>query len=124
HGRAPGRIFGLQVNHPFETTATFKALARLPLVEKVEQLHRTDVREQVLREFAALTPDQSWRVVDLSNSYPLLDPPDYEPSPDQSVRAIAARNGRPEYEQLYDLMLQRNGKQWFLLPFTNYFARD
>jgi N-acyl-D-aspartate/D-glutamate deacylase len=54
--------------------------------------------------------------------YPLDDPPDYEPAPERSIAAIAARQGRPPAEVAYDLMLERDGKQIVYLPVTNFAA--
>jgi N-acyl-D-aspartate/D-glutamate deacylase len=45
-----------------------------------------------------------------SARFPLGDPPDYEPGPEKSVRAIAARENRAPKEVAYDLLLEKNGQ--------------
>ena len=52
--------------------------------------------------------------------FPLGDPPDYEPAPEQSIWAIAKREGKKADEVLYDYMLQDEGKELLLLTFFNY----
>jgi N-acyl-D-aspartate/D-glutamate deacylase len=54
--------------------------------------------------------------------YPLGDPPDYEPKPEASIAARAAREGRPPEEVAYDLLLERDGREMLYLPVTNYAA--
>ena len=52
--------------------------------------------------------------------FPLGDPPDYEPPPETSVAAIASRSGRRPEEVAYDLMLERDGRQFLFAPLASY----
>jgi len=52
--------------------------------------------------------------------FPLNDPPDYEPAPETSVAAIAARDGKRPEEVVYDMLLERDGKQFVFAPLANY----
>jgi len=48
------------------------------------------------------------------------DPPDYEPTPDQTVAAIAQARGQDPLAATYDLMLESDGTAMLMLPFFNY----
>jgi N-acyl-D-aspartate/D-glutamate deacylase len=52
--------------------------------------------------------------------FPLGDPPNYEPNPDDKLGARAAQMGVDVKELIYDLMLERNGEALFLLPASNF----
>jgi N-acyl-D-aspartate/D-glutamate deacylase len=52
--------------------------------------------------------------------FPLGDPPDYEPAPETSVAAVAAREGRRPEEVVYDWLLERDGRQLLFAPLANY----
>jgi N-acyl-D-aspartate/D-glutamate deacylase len=52
--------------------------------------------------------------------YPLGDPPEYEPTADQGLRAIAEREGRSIEEVAYDAMLANDGRELLLYPLLNY----
>jgi N-acyl-D-aspartate/D-glutamate deacylase len=52
------------------------------------------------------------------------DPPDYEPTQDMSIAAIAKREGRSAEELLYEHMLRDEGRELLLLPFFNYSDGD
>ena len=54
--------------------------------------------------------------------FPFGDPPDYEPKPESSIAARAAREGRTPEEVAYDLLLQRDGREMLYLPVTNFAA--
>ena len=60
----------------------------------------------------------------LHKLFPLGDPPDYEPAPERSVTALAAAQGRSVDEVLYDLMLQRDGRELLYLPMFDYAEGD
>jgi N-acyl-D-amino-acid deacylase len=59
----------------------------------------------------------------LHKIFPLGDPPDYEPAPEQSLRAIAQREGRDAYEVLYDAMLELDGRALLMLTLLGYRRR-
>jgi len=54
------------------------------------------------------------------HSYLLGDPPDYEPGPERSLAAIAARAGRTPVETALDAMLELDGEGLLYLPMLNY----
>jgi len=96
-------------------------IARLPFAERLAHWRDPSFRARVLGE--AFEGDRRNRLVDRwDRMFPLGDPPDYEPAPDQSIAAIAERQGRPAAEVAYDLMLERDGRQILYLPVTNYVA--
>jgi N-acyl-D-aspartate/D-glutamate deacylase len=56
--------------------------------------------------------------------YPLSDPPDYEPTPADSVAGRAASAGARPDEVLYDLLLDDDGTRLLYIPLMNYARGD
>src|SRR5580693_4189701 len=52
--------------------------------------------------------------------YPLGEALDYEPAPEDSIAAIAEREGRDPWEVTYDVLLGAGGREFLLLPLLNY----
>ncbi len=52
----------------------------------------------------------------LGRLFALGDPPDYEPTPDRNVAAIARTRGEDPLSTLYYLMLERNATAMLMLP--------
>jgi N-acyl-D-amino-acid deacylase len=109
--------------HLFSTSPAYQPLAGLPIDKQVAQLRQPDVRQAILNQhsgvqdpFASLLHAQ----LEAGNLFPLGDPPDYEPGPEKSLKAIAERQGRPPIEVAYDLMLERNGRELLYWPLTAY----
>ena len=60
----------------------------------------------------------------MSKIFPLGDPPNYEPAPEASIAAEAARTGRDPFEVLYDHMLELDGRQLLMLAILSYSDGD
>ena len=102
--------------HPFVDHAAYRALADLPFDERIARLSTPEVREAILAEEVEPVGVTAFFLGTLHKLFPLGDPPDYEPDPATSVKAIAEREGRPPLEVVYDLMLRRGGKELLYLP--------
>jgi N-acyl-D-aspartate/D-glutamate deacylase len=108
---------------PFLFRPAFQALLALPPHELRERLRRPEVRAAVCRDApdtanlpgVATLIASAWHMI-----FPLGDPPDYEPGPEKSVAAIAARTGRTPDEVAYDLLLERDCKAMLYLPLLGY----
>ena len=124
------RPFGMLVGHqtranPFAERPTYRTIASLPLEERVARLRDGDIRARILRErppgrpvpgtIGALFGSSMMRQL-----FPLGDPPEYEPPPEQSVAAIAEREGCHPEAVLYDLMLGADGRELLLFLLLNY----
>jgi len=131
--RPPGVLMCLEGSHPFSGRPTYRALAHLPLAARVAEMRRPEVRASILAE-AGPRPARLLRLLfiegkamespirDYDRVFVLGDPPEYEPGPEHSVRAIAARERRTEEEVAYDLLLERDGKNFLYSPLFNYNA--
>jgi len=121
-GRPTGLLLGLESSfHPFSTYPSYAEIAGLPLAERVRRMCDPALRARILAE----TPNHSMPVAvyiaaSFHKLFPLGDPPDYEPGPEKSVKAIAEREGRSPQEVAYDLMLARDGKELLYFPLLGY----
>ena len=115
-------LLGLELSQtPFTGRPSADRTARLPFAQRLAEWRKPEFRARVLAE--SFEGDRSRRMVDRwDRMYPLGDPPDYEPAPERSIAAIAARQGRPPAEVAYDTMLENDGKQIIYLPVTNFAA--
>ncbi len=117
-----GRPFGLLIGHqtemhPLAACPTFASLLELPFEERIERLREPDTKRKILEQ---ASPESSMMLGQLGRIYPMGDPPNYEPSYDDSVEAIAKREGVDPIEWMYDRMLEADGRELFLVPLLNY----
>jgi N-acyl-D-aspartate/D-glutamate deacylase len=122
-GRAIGIILGHELTlNPFYTTPSYQALAVLPLNERIAALRQEDVRARILAE--PIDPDPAnvlGRLVrDFEHMFLLGDPPNYEPLPETSIAALAARRRVSPEALVYDLMLERDGRNTLYVTLSNY----
>jgi len=124
--RPTSLLLGFQSTvHPFMGHAGYQAVAHLPLDERVRRLRDPEVRRRILEERPEFTnPILAFIATSFHKLFPLGDPPQYEPGPEESVAAIATREGRQPEEVAYDLMLRRDGRELLYFPFLNYAQFD
>jgi N-acyl-D-amino-acid deacylase len=120
HGRPLNTIASLRSRTVFDAAPTFSQYRPLPLSDRLLQLRRPEVRAQILTEMASA--NRGRHRMDLL--FPMQDPPDYEPSPDHSVEAIARGQGRPVDEVFYDMLVDQDGQSTFLAISMNYAERN
>ena len=115
-------LLGLELSqNPFMGRPSYKRIAHLPFAERLALLRQPDLRKRILAE-AFEGSRRGQRVERWDRMYPLGDPPDYEPSAEDSITARAACQGRATEEFAYDLLVEGDGKGMLYLPVTNYAA--
>ena len=119
-GRPLNMLIGFQTFHPFKAMPSYAAIADLPLAERMTHLRRPEVRHAILSEEAPHDPMLDYVCASFDRIFPMGEPPDYEPPADQSVEGIAAREGRPAKEVLYDLMLAHDGRELLMFALLGY----
>ncbi len=124
--RAIGLLMGLEGSqNPFSATPTYRAMAHLPLAERVERMRTPEVRAQILSEDPYA--DSTWPLLKLlsyKKMYRFENPPNYTPDVTNSLQAIADREGRPVEEVVYDVLLEDDGMGFIHVPFANYASGD
>ncbi|NCF78722.1 MAG: amidohydrolase family protein [Alphaproteobacteria bacterium] len=120
--RPVGVLLGLELTlNPLSGHPSFAKIAELPLAEKVAALRDTDFRTQLLSEEAGSeNPFVRALLASFGKIFVLGDPPDYEPSADKTVAAIAKQRAISEVEVALDLMLQDDGRGVLYFPFLNF----
>jgi N-acyl-D-aspartate/D-glutamate deacylase len=113
-------LLGLELSqNPFIGRPSYKRIAHLPFPERLALMRQPEFRARILSEtFEGWQRGQ--RVERWDRMYPLGDPPDYEPKPETSIAARAARQGRSPEELAYDLLIEGDGKGMLYLPVTNF----
>lgn len=108
---------------PFTQLPSFEALRSLSPEERLKKLRDPDVRAKILSEEHSEAMYKR-RVANFDNLYPLGDPPDYEPKPEDSIAARAARAGVDPTAFAYDYLLENDGTAMLYRPLYNYADRD
>jgi N-acyl-D-aspartate/D-glutamate deacylase len=87
----------------------------------VRALRDPALRAQILGEQAEFhDPLAAYIALSFHKLFALGDPPDYEPTREQSVAARAEREGKRAEEIAYDLLLERDGRALLYFPLLNY----
>jgi N-acyl-D-amino-acid deacylase len=118
-GRPIGMLLGLQGFNPFRMRPTMIGLTDLALDDLVAELRKPAVRAAILGE-DDVVPMPSYVGMGRDRIFPLGDPPEYEPAPDASIAAIASRRGMDADELMYEMLLERDGRELLLRPLVGY----
>ena len=143
-GRNVGMMFGLESSlHPFIGHSSYRAIADLPLSERVQIMKDPAFKEKLLKEkpnFASeieksmnnqgSTKSQE-EIKEAANlglklisnydtQFILGDPPNYEPGKEDSIAALAESKGISELEVIYDEFLKNEGTNLVYACFTPY----
>ncbi|WP_428487423.1 N-acyl-D-amino-acid deacylase family protein [Rhodopila sp.] len=124
--RAIGVMLGLAGSqNPFSGTPTYRSIAELPVAERARRMADPDVRRQILSEdpkkgstfplFHRLSFDFMFR---------FGNPANYLPAKQDSIAAIAAREGRTPPEVAYDILIEDDGANFIYMPLGNYAGGD
>jgi N-acyl-D-aspartate/D-glutamate deacylase len=115
-------LLGFELSqNPFMGRPSYKAIAHLPFPARLAELRKPEFRARIMKE-AFEGGGRERRVDRWDRMFPFGDPPDYEPRPESSIAARAARQGRMPEEVAYDLLLERDGREMLYLPVTNFAA--
>ncbi len=120
--RPTGILMGLESTvHPFKQFKSYKEIAHLPLKERVARMRDPEFRKKILSEEVNFSdPMSAFVMASFHKLFLLGDPPEYEPTADKSVAAMAERQGKPALELVYDMLLQRDGHELLYFPVLNY----
>ncbi|MEM1404626.1 MAG: amidohydrolase family protein [Pseudomonadota bacterium] len=131
--RGIGVITGLQCTfHPFIGFPSYKAICKLPFHQRVARMKDPDFKAQLLTETSETlagdgTPvppivDALMAAMDYvaSKTFLLGDNPEYEQTAETSVLHMAQQRGVSALEQIYDLLLEEDGKALLYFPIYNY----
>ena len=131
--RGIGVLLGLEATfHPFMGFPAYKAIAHLPLAERVARMRSPELRARMLSESSdkvagdgtPIPPLADFFLANLSmvamRLFQMTERPDYEPKLLDSLAAKASRAGVPVLAQIYDALLEDDGKALLYFPVYNY----
>ena len=115
--RPIGMVIGLELTgNPFVLYPSYRAIADLPLAERVAEMRKPEVRARILADKPAdgghplMFMTQAWDWI-----FPLGDDPDYEPDASTSIAARARARGVSPMEEAYDRLLDDDGHAMLLI---------
>jgi N-acyl-D-aspartate/D-glutamate deacylase len=131
--RAIGVMIGLQCTfHPFMGFPSYKAIATLPLAERVAAMKQPDFKARLLSEKSEKLAGDGSSVPPLVDTFlnaidmvackifELGESPNYEQSIDNSLYKHAQKQGVSTLEAIYDALLKDDGKALLYFPIYNY----
>jgi len=120
--RPVGVLLGLELTlNPFSAHPSFAEIADLPIAEKRQKLLAPAFRAKLLAETpSAENPFVVSLLRNFGKLFTLGNPPNYEPTADRTIEAIAEARQVSAEEVALDLMLEADGTGMLYLPFLNY----
>ena len=124
--RAIGLLLGLEGSqNPFSGTPSYKKIANLPLSERVATMRDPEFRRQLLSEDPVA--ESTFPLIErlsYKHMFRFGNPPNYLPQKEDSIFAMAEREGRTAAEVAYDILLEDEGRGFIYSPLNNYASFD
>ncbi len=117
--RPVGVLFGLELTlNPFSRHRLYREIAHLPLSERVRRLSDPEFRRALFVE----PPEGGVRGMQraFDHMQRMSGEPDYEPTAESSVAAVAERRGVSAEDVALDHMLEGGGRGMLYVPILNY----
>jgi N-acyl-D-aspartate/D-glutamate deacylase len=131
--RGIGVLLGLEATfHPFMGFPAYKAIAHLPLAERVKRMRDPALRARMLAETSDKVAGDGTPIPPLADFFlanlamvamrlfRMGERPDYEPKMMDSIAGEASRAGVPVLARIYDALLEDDGKALLYFPVYNY----
>ncbi|HVZ07021.1 N-acyl-D-amino-acid deacylase family protein [Rhodopila sp.] len=124
--RPIGALLGLTGSqNPFAGTRTYHEIAHLPLPERLARMRDPAVRARIVSE----DPHEfnTWSLlgrIGWERMFRFTDPVNYTPAKEDSIAAIAARQGRTPQDVAYDMLIEDDGKGFIFTCLVNYANYD
>jgi N-acyl-D-aspartate/D-glutamate deacylase len=131
YGQVAGRAIGVLMcwqgtAHPFVGHIPYAMMGEMPFEARLAKLSDPAVRTSIVEgQQAPLGDFERFVTTSWHKMYPIDDgQPDYEPTADKSVAAIAQRTGRTPQAVAYDHLMTRGGRGILWFPLFNYADND
>lgn len=131
--RGIGVLLGLEATfHPFMGFPSYKAIAQLPLSERVARMRDPELRARMLAETSEKVAGDGTPIPPLADFFlanlgmvamrlfRMGARPDYEPKLVDSLAGEASRAGVPVLARIYDALLEDDGHALLYFPVYNY----
>ena len=135
--RGIGVLLGFEATfHPFIGFPSYKAIATLPLAERVRVMKGAEFKARLLGEKSEKLAGDGSNVPPMADRFlanidfismrmfRLGEHPSYEPPKEESLFAEAMRSGMTPLEVIYDALLENGGKELLYFPVYNYSGFD
>jgi N-acyl-D-aspartate/D-glutamate deacylase len=124
--RAIGILLGLEGSqNPFSGTPSYKSIAKLPLAERVKIMSDPEFRRKVLSDDPVTgSTFPLFHRLSYTQMFRFGNPPNYQQTGENSIAAMAAREGRTAPEVAYDILIEDGGRDFIYAPLVNYVNYD
>jgi N-acyl-D-aspartate/D-glutamate deacylase len=124
--RPIGILLGLQgTQNPFSGCPSYRKIAHLPVAERAAAMRDPELRRRILAEDPV--KESTFPLIHRIGydwMFPFEAPLNYEPSRENCISAIAAREGRTAPEVAYHLLIADEGRNFILATIVNYAHYD
>jgi len=126
-GRPVGMLMGWQSSvHPFLAFPEYAEYNVMPFKERIEKLRDPAVKAKIIAgdNMEGLGDFGNFVTKSFHKMYPMGEQENYEPAPEDSIAAMAKREGKDPASVAYDAMLENDGKALLYFPLFGYSTND